>query len=113
MTDCIFCRIAEGEVAADIAAADGEFVAFADAHPVAPVHLLVVPRQHVASLAEVDALAPDAAGRMLRFIAAAAEQAGLAANGYRVITNSGPDAGQQVHHLHWHVVGGARLGRMA
>jgi len=113
MSDCIFCRIAAGEVPAEVVAQDGDFVAFRDARPVAPVHLLVIPRRHVASLDQAEALGDGASARALGFIAAAARSAGVAESGYRVITNTGPDAGQEVMHLHWHVIGGARLGGMA
>ncbi|HEY5169099.1 MAG TPA: HIT domain-containing protein, partial [Thermoleophilia bacterium] len=83
-----------------------------DAHPLAPVHVLVIPRAHVASLDEAEALSPEASARALVFIAATARSAGVAETGYRVITNTGPHAGQEVMHLHWHVIGGTRLGGM-
>jgi histidine triad (HIT) family protein len=110
--DCIFCRIAAGEVPAELVNQDEHFVAFPDARPHAPVHLLVIPRVHVASLDEAEALGPEVSGGALRFIAATARGAGLAESGYRVITNTGRDAGQEVQHLHWHVIGGTRLGGM-
>ena len=113
MSECIFCRIAAGELTADIVAGDDDFVAFRDLHPLASVHVLVVPRRHVASLAEVDKLSVEAAGRMLRFVAATAQAEGLAESGYRVVGNAGPDAGQEVGHLHWHIIGGEPLGGMA
>ena len=113
VTDCIFCRIIAGRAPADVVAQDDEFVAFRDAHPMAPVHLLVVPRRHVASLDDIDQLDAAAAGRMLRFVTAAARAAGVQQSGYRVISNSGRDAGQMVEHLHWHIVGGRRLGSIA
>jgi len=77
------------------------------------VHLVVIPRRYVASLDEAEALDDGAPGPALDFIAATARSAGVAASGYRVITNTGPDAGQEVMHLHWHVIGGARLGGTA
>jgi histidine triad (HIT) family protein len=112
LRDCIFCRIAAGEVPAEVVRQDDDFVAFRDARPLAPVHLLVIPKRHVASLDEAEALGDGAAASALRFIAATARSAGVAMSGYRVITNTGPDAGQEVRHLHWHVIGGARLGGM-
>jgi histidine triad (HIT) family protein len=112
MTECIFCRIAGGEIPAEVVADDGEFVAFQDLHPLAPVHVLVVPKQHVSSLNEVESLPLEAAGRMLRFIAAVAAQSGAGESGYRVVANNGADAGQEVQHLHWHIIGGAPLGGM-
>jgi histidine triad (HIT) family protein len=111
--DCIFCKIAAGQIPAELVNEDEHFVAFPDARPHAPVHLLVIPRTHVASLDEAEDLAPEASARVLAFIAATARSAGVAKSGYRVITNTGPDAGQEVAHLHWHIIGGARLGGMA
>jgi histidine triad (HIT) family protein len=113
MSECIFCRIAAGEIPADVVASDEEFVAFRDLHPLAPTHLLVVPRQHLSSLDEIDKLDEAAAGHMLRFAAAAARAAGVAVRGYRVVSNVGPDAGQEIDHLHWHIIGGKPLGGMA
>jgi histidine triad (HIT) family protein len=111
--DCVFCRIAAGELSAEVVASDERFVAFTDLHPVAPAHVLVVPRRHVASLDEVDGLPDETRAAMLSFIAEVARRAGVAEGGYRVITNTGPDSGQQIGHLHWHVIGGRRLGRKA
>lgn len=113
MSDCIFCRIAAGEIPAEVVTQDDEFVAFKDLHPLAPVHLLVVPKRHVDSLDDVEALGEAASGRLLAFIANAARAAGVAVGGYRVVANTGPDAGQEVMHLHWHIIGGAPLGGMA
>jgi histidine triad (HIT) family protein len=112
MSDCVFCRIAAGEIPAEIIFEDDNFVAFRDTRPLAPVHVLVIPREHVASLDEAGALADDTSARALEFIAATARFAGVAESGYRVVTNTGPDAGQEVMHLHWHVIGGTRLGGM-
>ena len=112
MSECIFCRIAAGDIPADVVAQDDDFVAFRDARPLAPVHLLVIPRSHVASLDEAEELSAEASARALAFIAATARSAGVAETGYRVITNTGPHAGQEVMHLHWHVIGGTRLGGM-
>jgi histidine triad (HIT) family protein len=111
--DCIFCRIAAGELPANVVASDERFVAFNDLHPVAPVHVLIVPRAHVASLDETDGLPDDTLAAMLPFVAAVARKAGVAGSGYRVIANTGPDSGQEVMHLHWHLLGGRRLGGMA
>ncbi len=107
--DCLFCRIVAGEIPAEVAARDDDFVAFADIAPKAPVHLLVVPTRHVASIAGVDGLDERARAAMLPFVAAVATAAGLDDSGYRVTTNHGPDARQSVGHLHWHVMGGGPL----
>jgi histidine triad (HIT) family protein len=112
-SDCVFCRIAAGEMRADVVASDDEFVAFKDAHPLAPVHVLVAPRRHITSLDLIELLGPDGAGRLLHFVAAVARELGVDQTGYRVVTNIGPDAGQEVFHLHLHLIGGRRLGEMA
>ena len=106
MSDCIFCKIAAREIPASIVHEDDEVVAFRDVHPEAPVHLLIVPRRHVASLAE----AADADGALLgRILLAARDLAvseGIDASGWRLVTNRGPGAGQTVLHLHFHLLGG-------
>jgi histidine triad (HIT) family protein len=111
--ECIFCRIAAGELPADVVLADERFVAFKDLHPVAPVHVLIVPRAHVASIDEVGGLSDETRAAMLPFVAAVARKADTVRSGYRVIANTGPDSGQEVMHLHWHLIGGRRLGGMA
>jgi len=107
MTDCIFCRIAAGEIPSNLVYQDEHVVAFPDIHPAAPTHLLVIPRRHVESVAQLD----DAqlAGRLLRAVRTVAEQAGVAERGYRVVTNIGREGGQTVPHLHFHVMGGRQL----
>ena len=103
--DCLFCSlVAEGE---HVRKADG-FVAVADINPKAPVHLLVLPERHVESFRDVGDFPADEAKRMLEFVAETAQEAGL--EDYRVIVNVGPGAGQTIFHLHWHVLGGRRLG---
>lgn len=112
MTDCIFCEIVAGEIPAQVVGRTDEFIAFKDINPVAPVHLLVIPRRHVTSLDGIEQLGVGTSGRLLAFIAATAREAGVAESGYRMVTNVGADAGQEVLHLHWHILGGARLGGM-
>lgn len=109
MTDCLFCRIVAGEIPATIARRDDLFVAFADIAPKTPVHLLVIPARHVDSIAGAAALDDTERAGMLTFIAEVAREAGLEGSGYRVTTNHGADARQSVPHLHWHIMGGARL----
>jgi histidine triad (HIT) family protein len=108
---CLFCRIACGEMEVPFVWEDDEFVAFRDIAPTAPVHVLVVPRRHldsIAALAEVDAAY---AGRFLQAVAAVARAEGLAdpARGFRLVANTGPEGGQSVPHLHGHVLGGRTL----
>jgi histidine triad (HIT) family protein len=104
MTDCLFCRIARGEIPAKIVAENDAAIAFRDIDPRAPVHVLVIPREHVPSLASADD--PLLLGKVLTLAAAVAEEEGVSETGYRVVINTGEQAGQSVHHLHAHVLGG-------
>lgn len=106
---CIFCRIVAGTIPSTTVAANEHAVAFRDLHPQAPVHVLVVPREHVDSLWEL--VDGALAGELLLAAAEVARSKGLA-RGFRVITTARRDGGQEVEHLHLHVVGGKRLGRM-
>ena len=106
--ECLFCRIAEGEIPADIVAEGENWMAFRDIQPQAPVHVLVIPRAHVASAAELER-EPALAGDLLGAVAAVARQEGLEEEGFRVVTNVGERAGQSVMHLHFHLLGGRRL----
>ena len=112
MSDCIFCRIVAGESPAEVVASDARFLAFKDRHPLAPVHVLIAPRRHVASLSDLGEVGGDGVA-LFDFIATLAADLGVSDSGYRVVTNTGPDAGQKVMHLHWHLIGGAPLGGMA
>ena len=106
--ECLFCRIAEGEIPADIVAEGENWMAFRDIQPQAPVHVLVIPRAHVASAAELER-EPALAGDLLGAVAAVARQEGLEEEGFRVVTNVGERAGQSVMHLHFHLLGGRRM----
>jgi histidine triad (HIT) family protein len=105
---CLFCRIVAGEIPATLLAESPRAVAFRDIAPMAPVHVLVIPRRHVGSLAE--AMEAAELGEVLSLAARVAEQEGVAGSGYRVVTNVGEDGGQSVGHLHFHVLGGRALG---
>lgn len=109
MTDCIFCRIARGEAPARIVRSDARVIAFEDLRPLAPTHLLVTPREHLVSLWELTDR--ELAGELLLCAAQVAREAGLE-RGFRVIANTRSDGGQEVEHLHLHVLGGRRLGPM-
>ena len=108
--DCVFCRIVRGDFETDFVGQTNRAVAFADRHPQAPVHLLVVPRHHVASIAQTGPDDRDLLGEMLGLARDIARSSGIQQSGYRVLTNIGPDAGQTIFHLHLHVLGGAPLG---
>jgi len=103
-TDCIFCKIAGGEVPAAMVHQDGDFVAFRDINPQAPTHVLVIPRRHIPTLNDADD--PDLVGRLLLFARVVAEREGLAERGYRLVINTNAQAGQTVFHMHVHVLGG-------
>jgi histidine triad (HIT) family protein len=105
MTDCIFCRIAQGEIPSTKVYEDGDILAFKDIHPQAPVHFLVIPKRHITSLAEVTPADADLLGRMLTLVPKLAQELGLT-DGFRTIINTGKVGGQEVYHLHLHVVGG-------
>ena len=109
MENCIFCKIAAGEIPSDKVYEDEQVVAFKDLNPQAPVHVLVVPKAHFATLAEMDAEGAELVKHALKVIPQIAASLGLA-NGYRLIVNQGEDAGQTVHHLHIHLLGGRPLG---
>jgi histidine triad (HIT) family protein len=109
MADCIFCRIVAGEVPAERVAEGAEWLAFRDTDGKAPTHILVIPTRHIASLTELSAGDEAVMGAIIVAIAAVAEQEGLA-GGYRVVVNAGRDAGQSVDHIHFHLLGGRRLG---
>ncbi len=107
MAECLFCGIAAHDIPARILHEDDDVVVFEDLRPQAPLHVLVIPKKHVASLAEADAAL---AGTVAAAAAKAAADAGYAGSGYRVVANVGPDAGQSVAHLHFHVLAGRALG---
>jgi histidine triad (HIT) family protein len=106
---CLFCKIIAGDIPSDIVHADDLIVAFNDINPVAPVHQLILPRRHVESAAELAEADGAMLGRLFDVAAALAVKAGLPASGYRIVTNVGPDAGQSVPHLHFHLLGGRRM----
>lgn len=110
MTDCIFCRIAAGEIPATIVDQTAEAVAFRDLDPKAPTHILVIPVRHLA--APRDAEGEEGArllGHLVQLATRVARSEGLDAGGYRLVSNTGPDAGQSVGHLHLHLLGGRHM----
>jgi len=109
MTDCIFCKIIAGEIPAQKVYENGEIYAFRDIAPQAPQHILVVPKTHIASAADVTGEEADLVGACFAAIAQIAQEQGLE-SGFRVITNCGEDGGQTVYHLHFHILGGRPLG---
>lgn len=108
--DCVFCRIANKELDADVVLEDDEVMAFHDINGRAPVHVLVIPRQHVGALDEIGDLPDRVVKRIFEASQEVAEKLGVSESGYAVRINNGPDAGQEVFHLHLHVLGGAKIG---
>ena len=107
MSDCLFCKIAAGEIPASVVSQTDNYVAFRDLNPQAPIHLLAIPVRHVASLTEVKD--GHLLAGLLAFARDVAREAGLANRGYRVVVNTNHDGGQTVNHLHLHVLGGREM----
>ena len=105
--DCIFCRIVAGQIPSKKAYEDEELLAFHDIHPWAPVHVLVIPKQHIATLADVRPEHEPLLGRMLMLAPRLMRELGVS-NGFRTLINTGQDGLQEVYHLHMHVIGGPR-----
>jgi histidine triad (HIT) family protein len=108
--DCIFCKIARGELDTEIVHDEDDVLAFEDINSQAPVHILVIPRQHVANLEEIGALPDAVVKRMFEVASAVAQKLGVTESGYAVRINNGRDARQEVFHFHLHVMGGKKLG---
>jgi len=109
MDDCIFCRIVKKEIPADICYEDEEILAFKDINPMAPVHILVIPKTHIASLNDIQPEHTFLLGKICTVLQQIAVQTGIAESGYRMFYNVGADGGQVVLHLHAHLIGGRKL----
>jgi len=110
MENCIFCRIARGEIPAAAVYEDEEILAFKDISPKAPVHILLIPKKHISGLSDMEEGDAALFGRLNFLAAQIAREQGLAESGYRLITNCGRDSGQEVFHIHYHLLGGCFLG---
>ena len=108
MENCLFCKIVKGDIPSTKVYEDEKVLAFRDIAPMAPTHILVIPKTHIGSVAEVTAENADIVAHIFMVIPKIAEAEGLE-NGYRVVSNCGADAGQTVHHLHFHILGGKVL----
>jgi histidine triad (HIT) family protein len=108
MSDCLFCRMASGDIKPDLVYEDEEIIAFRDINPQAPVHCLVIPRRHITAIDTLEARDAGLVGRMFLVAKRVAEEQGLA-SGYRTVINCREDGGQTVFHLHLHVLGGRRM----
>jgi len=109
MTECLFCKIAAGQIPAKIVHQDADVLAFEDIQPQAPQHVLVIPRRHVASLNDLAAADDALMGKLLRTAAEVAKARGFADGGWRAVVNVGKDAHQLVFHVHLHVLGGRAM----
>ncbi len=110
MSSCLFCNIVARKTPAQIVYENDFVVAFKDIRPVAPTHVLVIPKKHLTGIHEASATDVDLLGRLMLAARDVAEKLGLGASGYRLVVNQGPDAGQSVLHLHCHVLGGRPMG---
>lgn len=110
MSDCLFCKIVQKTIPAKIVHEDDRSLAFDDINPQAPVHTLIIPKQHVSAVQDSSDQTPDLLAHLLVVCTKIAKQKGLSESGYRIVTNTGRDAGQTVFHLHFHVLGGRHLG---
>jgi histidine triad (HIT) family protein len=108
--NCLFCRIVRREVPADVVHEDDLVLAFTDIHPKAPTHLLLIPRDHIGSAADLEETDAEMLGRLFAVAAKLARESGIADRGFRLVSNSGPAAGQSVDHLHFHLLGGRSMG---
>ena len=110
MEDCLFCKIVKGEILSEKVYEDDELLAFKDINPAAPIHILVIPKKHITSLAHIEKEDEAIIGKIYTTINRIAEEKGFKENGYRVIVNCGKDGGQEVMHLHFHILAGTQLG---
>ena len=110
MDDCLFCKIIKGEIPSQKVYEDDEILAFKDINPAAPVHILVIPKKHIASIAQMEKEDEALVGRIYTVINKIAEEQGVKEDGFRVIVNCGKNGGQEVMHLHFHLLAGTKLG---
>ena len=110
MEDCIFCKIIRKEIPSEIVYEDEKVIAFKDVNPAAPIHILVVPKKHIETLLDVKDEDSELISYIYQIINKIAKNEGFAENGFRVIVNCGKDSGQEVMHIHFHVLGGKKLG---
>ena len=110
--DCIFCKIANGEIKSNIVYQDETAVAFPDINPKAPVHLLIIPRKHIERVADLAEEEEKLMGHLVSIANTLAQQQGILESGYRLVINCGPQGGQLVPHLHIHLLGGRQMGKL-
>lgn len=111
MEDCIFCKIIKKEIPSEIVYEDEGIIAFKDINPAAPIHILVIPKKHISSIIEIKKEDEAIIGRIYSVINKIAEDIGIKEKGFRVILNCGEDGGQEVKHIHFHLLAGKKLGQ--
>ena len=109
MSDCLFCGIVDGKIKANLVYQDDAVVAFKDIAPKAPVHFLIIPRKHLVNVSDIEEQDRGLIGQIFQVAAQLARAQGIADSGFRVVVNTGADAGQSVYHLHYHVLGGRQM----
>jgi histidine triad (HIT) family protein len=110
MSDCLFCGIVDGKIKADIVYSDDAVVAFKDIKPRAPVHVLIIPRKHIAGVLDIEPGDGSLVGKIFQVAGQLAKDLGIAESGFRIVINAGADAGQTVFHVHYHLLGGRQMG---
>lgn len=109
MSDCIFCKIISGDIPAKVVFEDDRVLAFEDIHPQAPTHILLIPKAHYASLNQVPGDEADLIGHLLMTARRIAGERGIGEEGFRIVLNTGPNSGQDVFHIHFHLLGGRKM----
>lgn len=110
MEECIFCKIIKGEIPSEKVYEDEDILAFKDIQPAAPIHILIIPKKHITNLMEVSNEENELMGKIVIAIQKIAKQLGVDEKGFRIISNCGPDSGQEVMHLHFHLLAGRTMG---
>lgn len=113
MSDCIFCKIVKREIPSQIVYEDDRVMAFNDINPLAPVHILVIPKEHLTNVLDINENNADLIGHIHLVINRLAREKGIAEKGFRIVTNCNPEGGQVVFHLHYHLIGGEKLKNFA
>ncbi len=110
MNDCIFCKIIKGEIPSEKVYEDDDILAFKDIQPAAPIHVLVIPKKHISTLMEIEDEDTELMGKIIQTTKKIAKQLNIEENGFRLIANCGPDSGQEVMHIHFHLLAGRKMG---
>lgn len=108
--DCLFCKIVNKEIPSKLVYEDEEVMAFHDIHPLAPIHILVIPKKHIASIVDLEKEDEQLIGKIFTIINKIAKQLGIDQKGFRIVANCGEDGGQEIKHLHFHLLAGKKLG---